>query len=158
MRWQLISLPLVILLIDTPSLGMVAPNYLVILLVIFLVPSTFGFFALGHAALCFHTFNYLAPSASTLSIPGLPAFSYLSSSVVSLVGLDAFFYNFFIAFLIDGDRIKLLVEVITNFFDNNSFIIIHTFDNSYTSKQAPNMSYKIEIINLFLSINIMFNA
>lgn len=95
-----------------------------------------------------------------LTVPAYssPALPWLCTFTVSLVGLDAFSFNLFLAPLIDGGKVKLLAEVIANHFGDNSSVIVHPPHDGYISEEAPNMLFEFGVSNLSLSINIIFDA
>lgn len=145
------------LLVDIPVHGTVILDYFIISLIVILISLVSGFFILSSTAPGFPASDYPILGPPFLLVLGLPAFPLLSLSVIPLVNLDDFFHNLFFAFIVNGGIIKFLMEVITNLFGNNSFIIAHPFHNGCTSKQAPGMSFEFKIANLLLGVNTFFN-
>lgn len=145
-------------LINTSASSIVTPNHLTIPLVVSLVPSISGFFALSSITSGFLTPSYSAPSLFVHFVPDLPTILYLDSSVIPLIGLDAFLYALSLTFLIYGGIIKFLAEVIAKFFGNNSSVITHIFYDGYTSEQALGIFFEVRVVNLFLVVIAIFDT
>lgn len=122
------------LLVDIPALSTLAPDYLIIPLIVFLVFPASGFSALSCANLDFPTPNYPASDFFTLFIVSWPLFPCFDFSIVSLVGLNAFLYAFSTTPLIDVGIVRLLAKVLTNLFGNNPSIIAYYSDNNSISR------------------------
>lgn len=127
-------------LVDTLALGIVVSDHLVVS-------------ALGSVAFSFLAPGCLTPGPPILPLPGLPAFPYLGSFVVPLVGLDTFLHDLSLAPLIDGSTVKLLTEVIANL-----FVIAHPPYNGFTSEQTLSIFFEVGVVNLFSGVNAIFDA
>lgn len=122
------------LLVDIPARSIVALDHFIISLVFSIVFLVFGFSVFGIATPGFLALGYLIPDPFVFLIPGSSVLFWLSSSVIPLVSLDAFFHKFSLTSFIDGGIVKLLTEVIANPFGNNLSVITHCSHNNYTSE------------------------
>lgn len=95
-----------------------------------------------------------------LAVPAFdsPALPWLGFSIIPPVSFDAFPHDSFLAFLVNSGTVKLLAEVIANFFGDNSSVITHFFHDSCTSEQAPVMFFEFEEVNFSLDVNVIFNT
>lgn len=130
-------------LVDISAFGTIVPHYLTVPLVVLLVlPVSFDF----------PTFGYSSPDPLIFFVPGLPIFPCFGTFIVFLVDLDTFCYDLFFATFIDDSIVKLLVKVIAHL-----LVIAHPSYNGYTSKEASGISFEFGFVNLFLSINLIFD-
>lgn len=144
--------------VDTPTIGIIIPDHLTISLINFLISPIFGFSILGCAILGFSIFDCFFPSFFILSFVRSSVFFCFGFSIFFLADLDVFFHNFSIASYVKNSIIKFLAKFLINIFSSNLFDIAHYFDNGCMCFQIFNISIKVGITNLFLDVNVIFNA
>lgn len=136
------------LLVDIFARDTIAPNHLTVPLIVPVVPPVSDFSTLSSAAPSFLVLGYPAPDLIIFLVSGLPAFSQLGLFIVPLIDFDTFFHDFSFAFLVNSGIVKLLAEVIANFFSDNPFIIVHLFHNDCISEKVC----EVGVANLFSAI------